>query len=74
MYLVTYEKTGGGLGCMTYGIAQVFNKPQAAHAYLKKLLKAQAALPFHERNKISYNLKTVELDNPFSTELFAYHY
>jgi hypothetical protein len=73
MYLVTYEQSQG-LGSMTYGIVQVFNKPKTAHNCLKKLLKEQDAKPFDERSKISYSVKTVDLSNPLITRLFEYCY
>lgn len=74
MYLVTYEQSSGQLECKKYGIVQVFNKPQAAQSCLKKLLKEQQAKPWPERRKIEYNLKTVDLTNPLTTELFEYLY
>jgi hypothetical protein len=73
MYLVTFEQITG-LGCMKYGIMQVFNKPQAAQAHLKKLIKENDKRPFYEKNKISYDLKTVDLNSPLTTELFQYNY
>jgi hypothetical protein len=73
MYLVTYESSHG-FGNIKYGIAQVFNKPQAAQQYLKNLLKEQDKQPSYEKNKIQYNLKTVDLDNPLTTELFEFIY
>jgi hypothetical protein len=73
MYLVTYESSHG-LGNMRYGIMQVFNKPQAAQQFLKKLIKEQEKQPSYKRNKIQYGLKTVDLNNPLTTELFQYNY
>jgi len=73
MYLVIYAQSRG-LGSMSYGIVQVFNKPKAAQSCLKKLLKEQDAKPFYERSKISYSIKTVDLTNPLTTRLFEYNY
>lgn len=73
MYLVTYESSHG-LGNMKYGIMRVFNKPQAAHQHLKKLIKEQEKQPSYDRNKIQYGLKTVDLNSPCTTNLFEYNY
>ncbi len=74
MYLVTYEQSPGRIGYKKYGIVQVFNKPQAAQSCLEKLLKEQAQKPWPENYAIQYKLKTVDLTNPLTTELFEYVY
>lgn len=72
MYLVTYEQTTG-LGCCNYGIMSVHNKPQSAHAALKKLIKEQSKKdsPWY---RYSFDLKTVDINSPFPTQLFEYIY
>ena len=72
MYLVTYEVTTG-LGCKEYGIMSVHNKPQSAHSALKKLLKQQE-IKDSAFKKYEFNLKTIDINNPFSTKLFEYAY
>ena len=72
MYLVTYELVTG-LGCMEYGIMSVHNKPQSAHASLKKLIKEQDKKDSVWK-KYTFNLKTVDINSPFSTKLFDYLY
>jgi hypothetical protein len=73
MYLVTYEKSTG-LGCRDYGIMSVHNKPQSAHAALKKLIKEQDKRDEPLDRKYQFNLKTVDINSPFSTKLFEYAY
>jgi hypothetical protein len=73
MYLVTYESCHG-LGNTVYGIVRVFNKPQAAQQHLKNLLKEQDKQPSYEKNKIQYDLKTIDLNNPLTTKLFEFNY
>jgi len=74
MYLVTYSQVTG-LGCYDYGIMSVHNKPQSAHAALKKLIKEQekkdSAMP---KNRWTFNLKTIEINSPFLTSLFQHLY
>ena len=72
MYLVTYEKSTG-LGCRDYGIMSVHNKPQSAHAALKKLIKQKEQKESHWQ-RYEFNLKTVDVNSPFSTSLFQYLY
>ena len=72
MYLVTYEKVTG-LGCMEYGIMSVHNKPQSAHSALKKLVKEQEKKD-NAWTQYKFNLKTVDINSPFSTKLFEYLY
>jgi len=72
MYLVTYEKTTG-LGCCDYGIMSVHNKPQSAHAALKKLVKEQDKKDSAWTNH-RFNLKTVDINSLFSTQLFEHLY
>jgi hypothetical protein len=72
MYLVTYEQRTG-LGCYSYGIMSVHNKPQSAHAALKKLIKEQDKKD-SAWDKYTFNLKTIDITSPFSTELFEYLY
>jgi len=73
MYLVTYEKSTG-LGCRDYGIMSVHNKPQSAHAALKKLIKEQDKRHEPLDRKYQFNLKTVDINSPFHTKLFEYLY
>ena len=73
MYLVTYEKSTG-LGCRDYGIMSVHNKPQSAHAALKKLIKEQDKKDGLLDRTYQFNLKTVDINSPFSTSLFKYIY
>ena len=72
MYLVTYEEQTG-LGCCNYGIMSVHNKPQSAHAALKKLVKEQDKKDNHW-SKYIFNLKTIDINSPFRTQLFEYLY
>jgi len=72
MYLITYERSYG-LGCRDYGIMSVHNKPQSAYAALKKLIKAQDKKD-GSWDKYQFNLKTVDINSPFSTQLFEYLY
>lgn len=73
MYLVTYEQTTG-LGCRDYGIMSVHNKPQSAHAALKKLIKEQDKKDEPLGRKCRFDLKTVDINSPFRTKLFEYLY
>ena len=72
MYLVTYEQQTS-LGCRNYGIMSIHNKPQSAHAALKKLIKEQDKKD-SAWDKYTFNLKTVDITSPFSTKLFEYSY
>ncbi len=72
MYLVTFEQNYG-LGCCNYGIMSVHNKPQSAHAALKKLIKEQEKKD-NSWHKYTFNLKTVDINSPFPTQLFGYIY
>jgi hypothetical protein len=72
MYLVTYERRIG-LGCCDYGIMSVHNKPQSAHTALKKLIKEQDKKD-SAWDKYTFNLKTVDITSPFSTQLFEHLY
>lgn len=73
MYLVTYEQQTG-LGCHNYGIMSIHNKPQSAHAALKKLIKEQDKKDSAWGNKFQFNLKTVDINSPLPTHLFEYLY
>ena len=73
MYLVTYERTTGRIGCMEYGIMSVHNKPQSAHSALKKLLKQKETKDSAFKNH-KFDLKTVDINSSFSTQLFYYAY
>lgn len=74
MYLVTYERMIS-LGCYDYGIMSVHNKPQSAHAALKKLIKEQSKKDGpYAWDRYQFNLKTVDINSPFSTKLFEHLY
>jgi hypothetical protein len=68
IYLVTYERGTGQLGCREYGVVKVFNKAKPARRYLEQL-KLQ-----HQPNRIEYDLKVIDMDNPLTTQLFYYAY
>jgi len=52
----------------------VHNKPQSAHAALKKLIKEQDKRHEPLDRKYQFNLKTVDINSPFHTKLFEYLY
>ena len=71
MYLVTYECGMGRYG-RSYGIVGTFNKPTEASRHIAKLEKEQEGkLP---AQRIQYRIKTLDLDNPLTTELFTFEY
>lgn len=72
MYIVTYEKATGRESA-EYGIMSVHNKPQSAHSALKKLVKEQEKKD-NAWTQYKFNLKTVDINSPFRTQLFEYLY
>jgi hypothetical protein len=73
-YLVTYVRTHDLDRKATYGIMQAFNKPQSAHAFLKKLIKEQAVQHPSVSSQVRYGLKTVDMNSLFPTNLFEFNY
>jgi hypothetical protein len=71
MYLVTYECGIGGYS-RSYGIVGVFNKPTEASRHIAKLEKEQEKKSPRER--IQYKQKTLDIENPLTTELFRFEY
>lgn len=72
IYLVTYSKVIG-LGSVDYGIMSVHNKPQSTQTAIKKLTKEQDKKDSIWK-KYTFDLKTIDINNPFSTSLFTYCY
>ena len=77
MWIVTFEKRGGGFGCMSYGVCGVFNTPQKARKMMDSLNATQAAQPASQawHSMVKYDVKSIDLTpTALTTELFHYHY
>ena len=66
-WLVTWERRGGGFGCLQYGIHGIYNKPNLAQIALDKLNEESINDP-----RIVYKMQEVSMNN--SHQLFEYNY
>ena len=71
VWLITWERQGGGFGCWQYGVHSFHNKPNLAQNALDKLVQAENKKAFYNR-KTSYLIQEVSLNE--SKQLFEFNY